>query len=131
MVEKVTAVMAEGKRPATFRTRKLSPPAPMVLHPTECGRVGHRRTNFDVRAAPFRDGPHAFIEAPHSPSLWKGSAGPQNHMRTQPQQLPHAWAETATPGRKRCRCRKLLTVPLPSATGGHECQPQPQSTGKP
>src|SRR2546429_8568710 len=40
----VTAAIAEGKRPATFRTRKLSPPAPMVLHPRECGRVGRRRT---------------------------------------------------------------------------------------
>lgn len=28
----VTAAIAEGKRPAPFRTRKLSPPAPMVLH---------------------------------------------------------------------------------------------------
>src|SRR5256885_15934299 len=38
--------MAEGKRPVPSRTRKLSPPAPMVLHPTGCGRVGHRRTSF-------------------------------------------------------------------------------------
>jgi hypothetical protein len=40
----VTAAIAEGKRPDPFRTRKLSPPAPMVLHPPGCGRVGHRRT---------------------------------------------------------------------------------------
>src|SRR5659263_387972 len=43
----VTAAIAEGKRPAPFRTRKLSPPAPMVLHPLGCGRVGHRRTPFE------------------------------------------------------------------------------------
>ena len=36
-------VIVVGKRPETFRTRKLSPQTPMVLHPTECGRVGHRR----------------------------------------------------------------------------------------
>jgi len=29
---RVTAVIAKGKRPAPFRTRKLSPSAPMVLH---------------------------------------------------------------------------------------------------
>lgn len=34
-----------GKRPATFRTRKLSPTTPMVLHPTGCGRVGNRRNH--------------------------------------------------------------------------------------
>src|SRR5947208_279054 len=45
--------MAEGKRPVPSRTRKLSPPAPMVLHPTGCGRVGHRRTSF--RQSPGRD----------------------------------------------------------------------------
>ena len=41
-------VIVVGKRPETFRTRKLSPQTPMVLHPTECGRVGHRR-NFNSR----------------------------------------------------------------------------------
>ena len=35
-------VTAPGKRPATFRTWKLSPAAPMVLQPIGCGRVGHR-----------------------------------------------------------------------------------------
>src|SRR5690606_37915166 len=32
--------------PVTFRTRKLSLTAPMVLHAGVCGRVGHRRTLF-------------------------------------------------------------------------------------
>src|SRR5690242_17911865 len=45
MLAAVTAVIAEGKRPVPFRTRKLSPPAPMVLHSGGCGRVGHRRTS--------------------------------------------------------------------------------------
>src|SRR3954447_22385454 len=39
----VPVVTAEGKRPDPSRTRKLSPPAPMVLRPTGRGRVGHRR----------------------------------------------------------------------------------------
>src|SRR5690625_1238294 len=42
----VTVVIAWGKRPVPFRTRKLRPTAPMVLHPGGCGRVGHRRTLF-------------------------------------------------------------------------------------
>src|SRR4029453_7436614 len=46
---KVTAVIAWGKRPVPFRTRKLRPTAPMVLHPGGCGRVGHRRTHIRSR----------------------------------------------------------------------------------
>src|SRR6266516_5100317 len=56
----VTAAIAEGKRPVTFRTRKLSPPAPMVLHPRECGRVGRRRTHPTPRAAHNRAALDAF-----------------------------------------------------------------------
>jgi hypothetical protein len=29
----LSVVVAEGERPVPSRTRKLSPPAPMVLHP--------------------------------------------------------------------------------------------------
>src|SRR5205085_5941676 len=46
---RVTAAIAEGKRPDPSRTRKLSPPAPMVLHPPGCGRVGHRRDRKSTR----------------------------------------------------------------------------------
>ena len=38
-------LIAAGKRPVPFRTRKLSPPAPMVLPPGGGGRVGYRRPN--------------------------------------------------------------------------------------
>src|SRR5690606_18787474 len=37
-----------GKRPVPFRTRKLSPSAPMVLHSRGCGRVGRRRTQTTI-----------------------------------------------------------------------------------
>ena len=50
-----TAVIAEGKHPVTFRTRKLSLPAPMVLHPGGCGRVGRRR-NTDLGEPPLSGG---------------------------------------------------------------------------
>src|SRR5829696_8894984 len=41
--------MAKGKRPVPFRTRKLSPSAPMVLRGRLRGRVGRRRTSFTTR----------------------------------------------------------------------------------
>ena len=42
---RVTAAIATGKHPDPSRTRKLSLPAPMVLQPRGCGRVGRRRTH--------------------------------------------------------------------------------------
>ena len=50
-----------GETPSTpFRTWKLSPTTPMVLHPRGCGRVGHRRTNTKHTGAPCHTarGPH-------------------------------------------------------------------------
>ena len=45
-------LIAAGKRPVPFRTRKLSPPAPMVLLPGGSGRVGYRRPNNFTHEAP-------------------------------------------------------------------------------
>src|SRR3954451_7685312 len=45
-VHSVTAAMARGKRPVSFRTRKLSLSAPMVLPWRRGGRVGRRRTTI-------------------------------------------------------------------------------------
>ena len=42
--ERFPVVMAAGKHPFPFRTRKLSPPAPMVLGGWPPGRVGRRRS---------------------------------------------------------------------------------------
>jgi hypothetical protein len=39
-------VIGEGSHPFPFRTRKLSPLPPMVLHAKVCGRVGHCRDYF-------------------------------------------------------------------------------------
>ena len=36
-------MMAEGTHPFPYRTRPLSPPAPMVLAPQGAGRVGRRQ----------------------------------------------------------------------------------------
>src|SRR3954469_5899042 len=46
-LHRVSAVIASGKRPVPFRTRKLSPTAPMVLRGGPRGRVGRRRTFFE------------------------------------------------------------------------------------
>src|SRR4051812_49727690 len=45
-LHRVSAAIATGKRPAPFRTRKLSPSAPKVLPGRPGGRVGRRRTSF-------------------------------------------------------------------------------------
>src|SRR5215207_2569195 len=50
LLKDVSVVIAEGKRPVSFRTRKLSPPAPMVLPPGGGGRVGRRRTQREEMA---------------------------------------------------------------------------------
>jgi hypothetical protein len=41
-ISKRSVAIAEGVHPDTFRTRKLSPPAPMVLPGRLGGRVGRR-----------------------------------------------------------------------------------------
>ena len=41
-----------GKRPDPYRTRKLSPPAPMVLPPPGSGRVGHHRNTHTPTGPP-------------------------------------------------------------------------------
>src|SRR3954467_15290172 len=65
----VSVAIAEGKRPVSSRTRKLSPPAPMVLHPGGCGRVGRRRTQHDGKAHPVRGGPFPFPALCDGPPL--------------------------------------------------------------
>ncbi len=52
----VSVAMAEGTHPVPFRTRKLSPPAPMVLPWRRGGRVGRRRDIVN-EGPPVRRGP--------------------------------------------------------------------------
>jgi hypothetical protein len=54
-------VTAEGPHPISFRTRKLSPPAPMVLHGYPCGRVGHCRNFTLERGAAHQRRPALFF----------------------------------------------------------------------
>src|SRR5687767_11991341 len=70
----VPAVIAAGKRPDPFRTRKLSPPAPMVLPSSGGGRVGHRRTLTTVKAHPTHIGVglHACVPLPDGTGVVDG-----------------------------------------------------------
>src|SRR5690606_6875126 len=45
--QQVSVAIAEGSHPFPSRTRKLSPPAPMVLGTRVPGRVGRRRARTD------------------------------------------------------------------------------------
>ena len=47
-------LIAAGKRPVPFRTRKLSLPALMVLHSGGCGRVSYRRHKNKTNTTKYR-----------------------------------------------------------------------------
>src|SRR5581483_148083 len=53
----IPVTMAEGPHPFPFRTRPLSPPAPMILHTS--GKVGCRRVK--LQAAPISDDRRGFF----------------------------------------------------------------------
>src|SRR5687768_6309050 len=72
--------MARGKRPVTFRTRKLSLSAPMVLPWRRGGRVGRRRTTIPERApapvlGPFRRSRTIPGLRVHEAPGWSAAAG--------------------------------------------------------
>lgn len=99
----ISVVIAGEQRPAPFRTRKLRPPAPMVLHPPGCGRVGHRRAHTKGRAPNTNQPPQAGQRVGGSPHT-------NNH--------PHATTNTPT--------RQALTHAPPSARsrrGTSSCTP--------
>ena len=72
-----------------FRTRKLRLPAPMVLHPPGCGRVGHRRLHT-TRGA--RHGP-PFFSRTHTPP--HGHTAPHTHTAGHAPARPHVRGHTA------------------------------------
>src|SRR5215213_6290203 len=59
-LHRVSVIMAKGKHPAPFRTRKLSLSAPMVLHGGPCGRLGRCRTTTP-QGRSFVTGPEVFL----------------------------------------------------------------------
>ncbi len=94
LFHRVTAAIAEGKRPDPFRTRKLSPPAPMVLHSTGCGRVGHRRTHIPENPQPPPVGGFLHPTPPTPTAPHPATTTPPRHRRarnrqTRAQSPPH------------------------------------------
>src|SRR5688572_222138 len=79
--------MARGKRPVTFRTRKLSLSAPMVLPRRRGGRVGRRRTTPP-------EGAPADAGAP-SPFPARGRNGHDGRGRSRGTAGPPRWPQRA------------------------------------
>ena len=67
--------MAKGKHPVPFRTRKLSPSAPMVLRGGPRGRVGRRRTSFAEGRYRAGSGPWCMLCCPSSGHAVLSSSG--------------------------------------------------------
>ena len=59
--DRFPVAMAAGTHPFPFRTRQLSPPAPMVLGGHSPGRVGRRRVHSMMMPAPRRGGHHRVL----------------------------------------------------------------------
>ena len=70
--------IAEGSHPFPYRTRKLSPPAPMVLH-CACGRVGRcRNSHSRLQVAnafknPIPKGSGFFVRSNRYPARARGA----------------------------------------------------------
>ena len=114
----LVVVTAPGKRPATYRTWKLSPAAPMVLHPRGCGRVGNRHNT------PPRGGAAHTSAAPptHTHTPTRTSRHTRTQQRTRGHTHPHARATSAdptptTPTRERAPAHTSPTHALRRAPG--------------
>ena len=79
----LVVVTAPGKRPATFRTWKLSPAAPMVLHPRGCGRVGNRHNTP-------QGGPRTQARPPHTHPNTHTTTQQRGHTQTHATTRAHA-----------------------------------------
>ena len=88
----VAVVIAPGKRPVPYRTRKLSLDTPMVLHPPGCGRVGHHRH------PPLTRGPHHTPTTPHQP---RHGQPHRTHTATTPPRATTPQAPTAAASTKK------------------------------
>ena len=117
---RVTAVIAWGKRPVPFRTRKLRPTAPMVLHPGGCGRVGHRRNTIKWSRPPnthvLGGLPHLNHPPQHRPPVHPTRAPPSN---------PHQLRERPPETRINCESVRRKPASTERASGwGHSSSTQ-------
>ena len=93
----LVVVTAPGKRPATFRTWKLSPAAPMVLHPRGCGRVGNRHNTPPRGGRAHKRGPPTHTHTPNQPT----HARARDHARNNAHAPPRATTRTHASAHKR------------------------------
>ena len=134
----LVVVIAPGKRPATFRTWKLSPAAPMVLQPTGCGRVGHRHNTTQssgqepngswplrspTRKTPVNDR-HTHKTPPNEHTRLSGKS-PIEH---EPHQA--AWTNHYRINKPSTTCHNPSTPSLNPSTP-HSTRPSPPSASKP
>ena len=121
----LTVVIAVGKRPVPFRTRKLSLPTLMVLHSPGCGRVGHRRHTHLVSSPQPWAQPDTRPPGPGARTTPRGRVNtPQprvtrfNHSpESLGQQDQHSCPKFANKPDKRCRRRGV-----PRQAGEHRRQ---------
>ena len=76
----VSVAIAKGKHPVPFRTRKLSPSAPMVLRGGPRGRVGRRRTS-SLRPLPVGSGLNCVMRAVRHPGPQPQPPSPERYGR--------------------------------------------------
>ena len=111
----VTAVIAVGKRPVPFRTRKLSLPAPMVLPSEGGGRVGRSRTHLNRRA------PHHMVwGSSHTRTRLPGPRIGRAQRRQRPQ-THRGWQKGTEIGGKNTNLGPRMPTSRKSV---QECQPR-------
>ena len=111
-------VIAPGKRPATFRTWKLSPAAPMVLQPTGCGRVGHRHNTLQASGQePNGSWPLRYPTQQNLALTTDTHKTTHNkHTSTHMGPLKCMWSRSCEPGQPRPRTRGSTRPSPPSAS---------------
>ena len=124
---RVSVAIAEGRHPVPFRTRKLSPPAPMVLPWRRGGRVGRRRDISPTR--PLRG---LRCVSGYCRSGYAAIRGPRTKRKTpaQVQQALPRWrtgpASPTSPASDR-----TTELELPRERDQASGQPADQATGRP
>ncbi len=110
----VSVVTAGEPRPAPSRTRKLRPPAPMVLHPPGCGRVGHRRAPTTQQEPVHPPRVNRLSLYTHTPTTQPHNGGAREQTRHHHSQSTNEPPHTTPP-------LQDTTTPLP----GHHPQTPP------
>ena len=110
----LVVVIAPGKRPATFRTWKLSPAAPMVLQPTGCGRVGHRHNTLQASGQEPNGSWPLRYPTQQKPPLATDThkTTPSKHTSTHMGPLKCMWSRSCEPGQPRPRTHERVGAPL-------------------